>query len=74
MSYYQIIINDFALLSDGVLGNSRQPNLPSTVFHFYPGRFRLRQSRYKSPLGVYWCLIKSRDEDNPKRILGKVVE
>ncbi|MCA2840792.1 MAG: hypothetical protein IM456_01300 [Microcystis sp. M079S1] len=30
MSYYQIIINDFARLSDGVLGNSRQPNLPST--------------------------------------------
>ncbi|MCZ8201477.1 MULTISPECIES: hypothetical protein [unclassified Microcystis] len=23
MSYYQIIINDFAQLSDGVLGNSR---------------------------------------------------
>jgi len=29
MSYYQIIINDFARLSDGVLGNSRQLNLPS---------------------------------------------
>jgi len=28
MSYYQIIINDFARLSDGVLGNSLQPNLP----------------------------------------------
>ena len=47
---------------------------PTYLLLFYPDRFRLRQSRYKSPLGVYWCPVKSRDEDSLKRILGKVVE